>query len=82
MNSLRSFEDRWNYLKSCEPIILNDEWVQAFIDGEGSLQFGIANTVNRGKAYIALNPTLEIAQSSHDILLLNAIISWCGLFKT
>uniref|UniRef100_UPI0030E51A5E hypothetical protein n=1 Tax=Ophiocordyceps sobolifera TaxID=94213 RepID=UPI0030E51A5E len=31
MNSLRSFEERWNYLKSCEPLILNNEWVQAFI---------------------------------------------------
>lgn len=78
MNSLRSFEERWNYLKSCEPIILNNEWVQGFIDGEGSFQFGISNSVNRGKPYLALSNTLEIAQSNHDILLLNAFIQFFG----
>lgn len=36
MNSLRSFEERWNYLKNSEPIKLSSEWVQAFVDGEGS----------------------------------------------
>lgn len=83
MNSARSFEQRWNYLKSCEPITLESEWVQAFIDGEGSFQFGIANTVNRGKGYIALTPTLEIAQSNHDIGLLNAFVQFfgCGYLK-
>ena len=83
MNSLRSFEERWNYLKSCEPIILNNEWVQGFIDGEGCFQFGIANSVNRGKPYLALSNTLEIAQSNHDILLLNAFIQFfgCGYLK-
>lgn len=44
MNS-RSFEERLNYLKSSEPIILNNEWVQAFIDGEGSSQFGIGESL-------------------------------------
>jgi hypothetical protein len=83
MNSLRSFEERWNYLESCQPIKLNNEWVQAFIDGEGSFQFGITNTVNRGKPYLALTHTLEIAQSNHDILLLNAFIQFfgCGYLK-
>ena len=83
MNSSRSFEERWSYLKSCEPIKLNNEWVQAFIDGEGSFQFGISNTVNRGKPYLSLAPTLEIAQSNHDVLLLNAIIQFfgCGYLK-
>jgi len=39
--------------------------------------------VNRGKAYTALAPTLEIAQSNHDILLLNAFIQFfgCGYLK-
>lgn len=36
MNSLGSFEERWKYLESCQPIKLNNEWVQAFIYGEGS----------------------------------------------
>lgn len=78
MNSLRSFEERWNYLKNSEPISLSSEWVQAFVDGEGCFQFGMSNTVNRGKPYIALTPTLEIAQSNHDVAILNAIIQFFG----
>lgn len=73
MNSLRSFEERWNYLKNSEPIKLCSEWIQAFVDGEGPFQYGISNIVNRGKPYIALTPTLEIAQSNHDVTILNAI---------
>jgi len=34
--------------------------------------------VNRGKPYIALTPTLEIAQSNHDVAILNAIIQFFG----
>ncbi len=83
MNNSRSFEERWSYLKSCEPIKLNNEWVKAFIDGEGSFQFGISNTVNRGKPYLSLAPTLEVAQSNHDVLLLNALVQFfgCGYLK-
>lgn len=83
MNSLRSFEERWNYLKNFEDIKLNNEWVQAFVDGEGSFQFGIANAMSRGKPYIALTPTLEIAQSNHDVGILNAFVQFfgCGYLK-
>lgn len=83
MNSLRSFEERWYYLKKSEPIKLNNEWVQAFIDGEGSFQFGIANAMSRGKPYTALTPTLEIAQSNHDVGILNAFVQFfgCGYLK-
>jgi hypothetical protein len=43
----------------------------------------ISNTVNRGKPYIALTPTLEIAQSNHDVAILNAIKEFfgCGYLK-
>lgn len=78
MNSKRSFEDRWSYLNKFEHIQLNSEWVQAFIDGEGSFQFGIANAMSRGKPYIALTPTLEIAQSNHDVKLLQAFVEFFG----
>ena len=79
MNSLRSFETRWNHLNNSYPIKLSSEWVQAFIDGEGSFQFSIVNTKNRGKPYLALSPTLEVAQSSHDVLILKAIIEFFGV---
>lgn len=78
MNSKRSFEERWNYLNKFEAIVLNNEWVQAFVDGEGSFQFGIANATSRGKPYIALTPTLEIAQSNHDVKLLQALVQFFG----
>lgn len=83
MSGLRTFEERWNYLKSSEPIKLNNEWVQAFIDGEGCFQFGIVNTTNRGKPYLALNPTMEVAQSSHDVSILKAFVDFfgCGYLK-
>uniref|UniRef100_UPI0030E51CC0 hypothetical protein n=1 Tax=Ophiocordyceps sobolifera TaxID=94213 RepID=UPI0030E51CC0 len=44
---------------------------------------GISNSVNRGKPYLALSHTLEIAQSNHDILLLNAFVQFfgCGYLK-
>lgn len=77
MNSLRNFEERWNFLKNTE-VILSNEWVQAFIDGEGCFHFGISKTVNRGKPYVALTPTLEVAQSNHDVGVLNALIQFFG----
>ena len=58
---------------------LKPEWVQAFIDGEGTFQCRIADAVNRGNKYITVNPTLEIAQNSHDVFVLNAIIKFFGI---
>lgn len=76
MNKNRSFEERWEYLNNCDEINLSNEWVQAFIDGEGSFQFNIINTKNRGKSYLALNSTLEVAQHSHDV----KVLSWIKKF--
>lgn len=83
MNSKRYFEERWNFFDTIEPIELASEWVQAFIDGEGSFQFGISDAISRGKPYVALTPTLSVRQSSHDIRLLKALISFfgCGYLK-
>jgi LAGLIDADG endonuclease len=53
--------------------------VQAFIDGEGTFQCRIANVTNAGRNYVSVNPTLEIAQSSHDVQVLNAIKNFFGL---
>lgn len=75
MNSKRSFEERWNYLNN-KNIILEAEWVQAFIDGEGSFQCNISNTTNRGKPIVNINFTLEIAQNNHEIKVLDSIRSF------
>jgi hypothetical protein len=78
MNKSRSYEERWNYLKNKEFNIM-PEWIQAFIDGEGTFQCRIAETMSRCNTYIAVNPTLEIAQNSHDVFVLNAIIKYLGI---
>jgi len=78
MNKKRLFEERWNYLNKLT-FDLKPEWVQAFIDGEGTFQCRIADVSSKGKSYVSINPTLEIAQSSHDIEVLNAIKNFFGL---
>lgn len=45
---------------------------------EKDVFFLISPTVNRGKPYIALTHTLEIAPSNHDVAILNAIIQFFG----
>ena len=57
MNRNRLYDDRWNYLKN-KVFNLEPQWVQAFIEGEGSFQCRIANAVSRGNKYICVNPTL------------------------
>lgn len=78
MNKKRSFEERWCYLSKI-PITIKAEWLQAFIDGEGTFQCSIVETVNRNKPYLSVNHTLEIAQNSHDVEVLNAIKNYFGL---
>ena len=77
MNNARPKADRWNYLNDLRDIIkLHPNWVQGFIDGEGSFQFRLADQISRNSHYIAANPTLEIAQSNHDVVILEAIKSF------
>ncbi len=78
MNKKRSFSDRWEYLNK-KIVTVNAHWVQAFIDGEGSFQFTIVNTVNRNKPYLSTNPTLEVAQHSHEVKVLDAIRIFFGV---
>jgi len=78
MNKKRSYEERWNYLNKLS-FNLHPAWVQAFVDGEGCFQCRIADTVSRNSAYISVNPTLEIAQNSHDVEVLNAIKEYFGV---
>lgn len=73
MNRNRTYEERWYFLKG-KTFNLAYEWIQAFIDGEGTFQCRIAENISRNYKYIAVNPTLEIAQKSHDAFLLKAII--------
>lgn len=78
MNRERSYEQRWSYLKD-KNFNIKSEWVQAFIDGEGTFQCRIADTISRNSRYVSVNPTLEIAQRSHDVFVLKAIIEYFGI---
>ena len=60
MNRQRSYEQPLTYLKD-KVFDLKSEWIQAFIDGEGTFQCRIAENINRNSTYLAVNPTLEIA---------------------
>ena len=80
MNSNRSFEERWNYLNGTT-IDLKNEWVQAFVDGEGCFQCGIGVHKNRDKTRLAITNTLEIAQNTHDVKVLESIRLFFGYLK-
>jgi len=82
MNNARPKIERWDYLNAIrDSIKLRPDWVQGFIDGcflkifdfFGSFQFRLAEQISRNSKYIAANPTLEIAQSNHDVIILEAI---------
>ena len=78
MNRGRPYNDRWNYLKT-KVFDLKPQWVQAFIDGQGSFICVISDAVTRGSGYVAVKATLEIAQNSHDVAVLNAILKLFGI---
>jgi hypothetical protein len=77
MNTKRSFKERWLYLNDRQ-IILSPEWIQAFIDGEGCFQCTIGSHKNRDEYILSIAITLEIAQHTHDVKVLDAIKSYFG----
>jgi hypothetical protein len=72
MNKARSFEDKFKYLTN-KKISLEPNWLQGFIDGEGSFQIDIQKRTFKNKTYNLINPTLQIKQNNHDVALLSAI---------
>lgn len=74
MNNKRSELSRWKFLMDLKKVNeLHPNWLQGFIDGEATFQFEIGDQKNRGNTYFRTNPTLQIAQSNHDVLLLEII---------
>lgn len=72
MNTLRTFEDKYNYLNSLS-FNINPHWLQGFIDGEGTFYNYIPE--QKGK-YQICDSSLEIGQSNHDVLVLLLIKSF------
>lgn len=71
MNKLRSFKDKFYHCWN-KDIIIEPEWVQGFIDGEGSFQCEIYFS-NITKVYPIINFSLQIKQSNHDVAVLYGI---------
>jgi len=78
MNTSRSFEDKYNYLSTHE-FNINDQYVQGFVDAEGYFGCYIGQPGQRGRPTTIVTCTLEIAQATHEVLLLHAIIVYLGL---
>ena len=77
MNKARSFEDKFNFCNSSN-IILQPNWVQGFIDGEGSFQCDITEGKSNGNTYTTISPSLQIKQNNHDVAVLAAIKAFFG----
>ena len=71
MNKARSFEDRFNHCWN-NKIKLEPEWIQGFVDGEGSFQCEIYKS-KRNNALIQINFSLQVKQNNHDVAILYAI---------
>lgn len=86
MNNNRKFEDKYNYCKHSLDLFFNNsgdtetnynlpsEWVQGFIEGEGTFYTYIGDRLN--KQITHCDSSLEIAQNNHDVVVLIAIKSF------
>ena len=70
MNKERSFVDKFNALSV---IALQPEWVQAFVDGEGTFYPYVAIKKTPRSTYQGVDMTLEVGQASHDIAVLASL---------
>ena len=88
MNKERSFEDKYNFCKNSLGLTVNGEitnnlpaeWVQTFLAGEATFYNYLPKQTidNRGKPYQRCDSSLEIAQNSHDVIILLAIKKFFG----
>lgn len=85
MNKGRTYQAKWNYLNDALHLKLgtfklNPYWVLGFIDGEATwyVEMGLRGANTRTNPYFAVVAALEIAQSSHDVFVLEAIGHFFG----
>ena len=84
MNKRRTFLEKSEFLRvhlSKTKSLINLWWIVGFIDGEGCFYFYIGKQT---KTTIQLQASLEIAQNTHDILVLEKIKEYlgCGRIKS
>lgn len=75
MNKARSIEDKFNFCNNSN-IILESNWVQGFIDGEGSFQCDLQYRTTKTNSYYLINTSLQIKQNNHEVAVLDAIKSF------
>jgi hypothetical protein len=86
MNTNRTFEEKWNFTQNyCPTVKITPEWIAGFVDAEGCFYFYIGKQTLKGKESSTwlLNPSLEIAQNTHDTAVLELIKNYfnCGRIK-
>lgn len=69
-NKKRHFADKYNHLATNTPIV-NADYIRGFVDGEG--HFIEINSPSAGRSVPTIACSLQVAQASHDVILLNAI---------
>lgn len=86
MNTNRTFEEKWEFcLEHTSKSTITPGWIQGFTDGEGCFYFYMGKQKLNGKVSSTwlLQPSLEIAQNTHDVAVLELIQSFfgCGIMK-
>lgn len=76
MNSKRDNVDKYNYLQANLPVI-NADYIRGFVDAEGHFAVEI-NNPQVGRSVPTVACSLQVAQASHDALLLMAILNFFG----
>lgn len=70
MNKARCFKEKYEFCSKVN-IVLKPEWIQGFIDGEGTFQCEILK--NKVNFNININFSLQIKQNNHDVMILDLI---------
>lgn len=78
MNKNRTFEEKFNYLLK-KNFCINKEWLIGFIEAEGTFYCYIEKQIEGVNKTPKITNTLEIAQSTHELPLLKAIIQFLNI---
>lgn len=77
MNKRRSFRDKYESVTLNTS--LNPMWVLGFVDGEGCFYvYANDNVKSRNSTYTMVTLSIEVSQSSHDVLLLHSFVRFFG----
>lgn len=68
-------EDHTNWINSSniEMVPLSPNWLQGFLQFQGTFQFRLKQTQTRNTFYITANPTFEVSFPKHSVKILHVI---------